>query len=127
MDNSPSRGSGYCALLHEDRNSLDLLNDLRSWGTKGAFSWSLNTWYYMRFMVTDPASRLGKVKVWQVGATEPSTWTVDGDFGSGTARSYGEVGFAGSRTTDTTYFDDITIRYIPSLEPSTSLGPEERL
>jgi hypothetical protein len=125
MDTSSSRGSGYCGLLHEDVNSLDLLNDLRSWGTQGTYSWSLNTWYYMRFRVVDPASRVGQVKVWQVGTTEPSTWTVDGSFGSGTARSYGEVGFAGSRTTDTTYFDDILIRFIADSEPSTSLGSEE--
>jgi hypothetical protein len=125
MNADPSRGSGYGGLLHEDRNSLDLLNDLRSWGTKGTYSWSLNTWYYMKFRAIDPASKLGKVKVWQVGTTEPNTWTVNGDFGSGTARNYGEIGFAGSRTTDTTYFDDILIRYITEPEPSTSLGTEE--
>lgn len=125
MDTDPSRGSGYSALFHQNTNSLDLLNDLRSWGTRGTYSWSLNTWYYMRFRVIDPASKLGKVKVWQVGTTEPNTWTVDGNFGGGTARSYGEVGFGGSRTTDTTYFDDTLIRYITDPEPSTSLGPEE--
>jgi len=125
MDTSPSRGSGYCGLFHEDRNSLDLLNDLRSWGTQGTYSWSLNTWYYMRFRVINPASKLGKVKVWQVGTAEPNTWTVDGNFGGGAARSYGEVGFAGSRTTDTTYFDNILIHYITDSEPSSSLGTEE--
>ena len=125
MDTPPSTGSGYCGLLHEDANSLDLLNDLRSWGTQGTYSWSLNTWYYMRFRVVDPANRVGQVKVWQVGTTEPSAWTVDGSFGSGTARSYGEVGFAGSRTTDTTHFDDILIRFIADSDPSTSIGSEE--
>ena len=126
MDTDLSRGSGYCGLLHGDTSSLDFLNDLRSWGTMGTYSWSLSTWYYMRFRVIDPASKLGKVKVWQVGTTEPDTWTVDGNFGGGTARSYGEVGFGGSRTTDTTYFDDILIRYITDPEPSTSLGLEEQ-
>jgi hypothetical protein len=125
MGTSPSRGSGYCSLFHEDENSLDLLNDLRSWGTKGTYSWSLNTWYYMRFRVIDPASGLGKVKVWQVGTAEPSTWTVDGNFGGGAGGSYGEVGFAGSRRADTTYFDDVLIRYIADPEPSASLSPEE--
>jgi len=125
MDANPSTGSGYCSLLHEDRNSLDLLNDLRSWGTSGTYSWSVNTWYYMRFRVIDPASKLGRVKVWQVGAAEPGAWTVSGNFGSGTARNYGEIGFAGSRTADTTYFDEILIRYITELEPSASLGTEE--
>jgi len=48
--------------------------------------------------------------VWTVGTAEPGPWTVNGDFGGWAARSYGEVGFAGSRNTDTTYFDDITIR-----------------
>jgi len=125
MDTGPSRGSGYCGLFHDDTSSLDLLNDLRSWGTRGTYSWSLSTWYYMRFTVIDPASKVGKVKVWQVGTTEPTSWTVDGDFGAGTARSYGEVGFAGSRTNDIAYFDDILIRYITDPEPSTSIGQEE--
>jgi hypothetical protein len=125
MDTSPSNGSGYCGLFHEDTGSLDLLNDLRSWGTSGTYSWSLDTWYYMRFRVIDPSSRLGQVKVWQVGATEPTAWTVNGNFGSGTARNWGLVGFAGSRTTDTTYFDDIVIRYITDPEPTATLGTEE--
>jgi hypothetical protein len=125
MDTNPSRGSGYCSLFHEDGNSLDLLNDLRSWGTQGTYSWALNTWYYMRLRVIDPASGFGKAKVWQVGTSEPSTWTVDGNFGGGAARSYGEIGFAGSRRGDTTYFDDVLIRYIADPEPSASLGPEE--
>jgi len=125
MDPSPSSGSGYCGLFHNDMNSLDLLNDLRSWGTHGTYNWSLNTWYYMRFRVVDPSSGLGEVKVWPVGTTEPTAWTVSGDFGSGSARDFGEVGFAGSRTSDTTYFDDIIIRYIANPEPSTSLQPEE--
>jgi hypothetical protein len=125
IDTDPSAGSGYCGLLHNDRNSVDLLNDLRSWGTHAAYSWSLNTWYYMRFRVVDPSTRLGEVKVWPVGTAEPDTWTVDGGFGGGSARSYGEVGFAGSRTSDTTYFDDIVVRYFSSPEPSTSLSGEE--
>jgi hypothetical protein len=71
------------------------LNDLRSWGTSGAYGWSLSTRYYMRSRVIDPVNKLGKVKVWQVGTTEPNTWTVDGNFGGGTARDYGEVGLGG--------------------------------
>jgi hypothetical protein len=125
MDGGAPSGSGYCGLFHNDRSGLDLLNDLRSWGTHGTCSWSLNTWYYMRFRVIDPSSRLGEAKVWPVGTPEPDTWTVSGSFGSGSSRSYGEVGFAGSRTSDTTYFDDIVIRYIANPEPSTSLSAEE--
>jgi hypothetical protein len=49
----------------------------------------------MRSRVIDPVNKLGKVKVWQVGTTEPNTWTVDGNFGGGTARDYGEVGLGG--------------------------------
>jgi hypothetical protein len=125
MDTSPSRGSGYCGLFHDDRNSIDLLNDLRSWGTQGTYSWSLNVWYNMRFRVINPANGQCQIKVWPVETAEPSAWTVDGTFGGGSARSYGEIGFAGSRTNDTTYFDDVLIRYIASAEPSTFLGSEE--
>jgi hypothetical protein len=123
--NMDPSGSGYCGLFHNDQNSLDLLNDGLSWGTHGTYSWSLNTWYYMRFVVIDSSSRLGEAKVWPVGTVEPDAWTVNGNFGGGSARSYGEVGFAGSRTSDTTYFDDIVIRYITSPEPSTTLDAEE--
>jgi flagellin-like protein len=125
MDDPSSRGSGYCALFHDDTGSLDFLNDLRSWGTKATYSWLLDTWYYMRFRVIIPNSNQGQVKVWTVGTDEPGSWTVSGNFGGGTVRGYGEVGFAGSRNADTTYFDDITIRYIVSSEPSTLLGSEE--
>jgi hypothetical protein len=125
MDIDPSSGSGYCSLFHSSTSSLDLLNDMRSWGTYGTYSWSLNTWYYMRFRVTDPSSRLGKIKVWPYGTSEPTAWTVDGNFGSGTARNWGSIGFAGSRTTDTTCFDDIVIRYATSVEPTDALGTEE--
>lgn len=127
MDSASPRGSGYCALFHQDSSSLDFLNDLRSWGTKSSFSWSLNSWYYMRFRVVDPASRAGQVRVWPIGVAEPSAWTVDGNFGGGAARSFGEVGLAGSRTSDITFFDDVTIRYSAVLEPSVSLGMEENL
>jgi hypothetical protein len=125
MDTSPSRGSGYCGLFHDDRNSIALLNDLRSWGTHGTYSWSLNVWYNMRFRVINPANGQGQIKVWPVETAEPSAWTVDGTFGGGSARSYGEIGFAGSRTNDITYFDDILVRYIASAEPSTFFGSEE--
>jgi hypothetical protein len=125
MDSDPSPGSGYCCLFHDDTNSLDLLNDLRSWGTRRAYGWSLNTWYYMRFRVIDPVNKTGKIKVWQAGSVEPSIWTVEGDFGSGAARNHGEIGFAGSRAADIAYFDDILIRQVVSSEPSTTLGSEE--
>lgn len=125
MDTSLSRGSGYCGLFYNVENSVDLLNDLRSWGGHASYSWSLNTWYYMRFRVTDPSSRLGLVKVWPVGTAEPNTWTLNASFGGGSARSFGEIGFAGSRASDTAYFDDIIVRYIANPEPSTSLAAEE--
>lgn len=78
----------------------------------------------MRFRVTDPASRLGQIKLWVVGTDEPSSWG-GYNFGDGIARNYGEVGFACSRAADTTYFDEITIRYVADSNPSTALGTEE--
>jgi hypothetical protein len=125
MDTNPSVGSGYCGLLHNDLNSLDFLNDLRSWGAHTGYTWSLNTWYCMRFRVLDPSSRLGELKIWPDGTPEPGDWTMSGSFGSGAARSYGEVGFAGSRTSDTTYFDDVIIRYVVNPEPTTAQSAEE--
>ncbi|HXX87911.1 MAG TPA: hypothetical protein VEH86_05650 [Candidatus Acidoferrum sp.] len=123
--NMDPSGQGYCALLHNDQNSLDLLNDLRSWGTHTTYSWTTNTWYYMKFRVINPGSNDGKVKIWPVGSSEPSVWTVDGNFGGGQTRGYGMVGIAGSRQPDVTYFDDLQVRYIVDPEPSVSLGQEE--
>ncbi|MFC1699213.1 PKD domain-containing protein [Candidatus Omnitrophota bacterium] len=120
-----SSGGGYCALFHNYLGSLHFLNDRRSWGTGGSCGWSIGTWYYMRFRVIDPISKLGKAKVWEVGTAEPSDWSVSGNFGSGSARGYGEIGFAGSRQPDTTYFDDILIRHIAEPEPAVSSGAEE--
>jgi hypothetical protein len=118
-------GQGYCALFYNAQNNLALLNDLRSWGTNAAFSWTTNTWYYMEFRVINPASNDGQVKVWPVGSNEPSTWILDGSFGGGSTRGYGMVGIAGSRQGDITYFDDFEVRYIVDPEPSVSLGSEE--
>jgi hypothetical protein len=120
-----SSGAGYCALFHNDRNSLDLLNDLRSWGTHTAYSWSTSAWYYMRFRVINPGLNDGKVKVWPVGMSEPSSWTVDGIFGGGSTRGQGWVGIAGSGQGDTTNFNDLCIRYIVDPEPSVLAGQEE--
>ena len=123
--NMDPSGSGYCALFYNDQNTLSLLNDLRSWGTQTAYSWTTNTWYYMKFRVISSATNNGKVKVWPVGSSEPSSWTIDGNFGSGQTRGYGMVGIGGSRQGDITYFDDLLIRYIVNPEPSIALGQEE--
>ena len=125
VDNNPQPGSGYGSLFHNDMNSLDLLNDLRSWGAHSSLGWSLNTWYFMRFRVTDPASAIGEVKVWPVNTAEPESWTLNGTFGGGSARSFGEIGFAGSKTNDITYFDDIAVRHIADPEPTTSINAEQ--
>ncbi|NTV23657.1 MAG: hypothetical protein HGA85_04755, partial [Nanoarchaeota archaeon] len=126
IDDVGGDGQGYCLLFHQDHSSLDLLNDLRSWGFNGAYSWNVDTWYNMRFRVINPSARLGNGKVWLVGATEPNAWTItDGTFGTGTARGYGELGFGGSRQGDTTHFDDIIIRYIVTNIPTAAIGSEE--
>jgi hypothetical protein len=123
--NMDPSGQGYCALFHNDQNSLDLLNDLRSWGTHATYSWTKSIWYFMKFRVINPGTNNGKVKVWAVGSSEPSAWTIDGNFGGGATRGYGLVGLAGSRQADVTYFDDFQVRYIVNPEPSAVLGQEE--
>jgi len=120
-----SNGQGYCSLLHQTQSRLDLLNDLRSWGTSFTQSWSLNTWYYLEFLVIDPSTRNGKTRLWKVGDSVPS-WR-DGNFGSGVARTWGYLGFGGSRQADVTYFDDIYVRKYVDPEPSHGTwGSEER-
>jgi hypothetical protein len=126
MDDVGGDGQGYCLLLHQDHSSLDMLNDLRSWGTNGVYSWDVSTWYNMRFRVINPSSNTGYGKVWNVGTSEPATWTIDaGNFGAGAVRGYGNVGFGGSRQGDTTWFDDIIIRYIVTNEPTIEVLSEE--
>jgi LPXTG-site transpeptidase (sortase) family protein len=122
-----SNGEGYAGLFHQDGVSLDLLNDLRSWGTYGTYSWSVGSWYNMAFRVIRPANRLGQIKVWPAGGPEPGSWTVDGNFGGGAARTNGYVGLGGSRQADITLFDDLFIRKIVDPEPALGLSIEHSL
>jgi LPXTG-site transpeptidase (sortase) family protein len=122
-----SNGEGYAGLFHDDSISLDLLNDLRSWGTYGTYSWSVGSWYNMAFRVIRPANRLGQIKVWPAGGPEPGSWTVDGNFGGGAARTNGYVGLGGSRQADITLFDDLFIRKIVDPEPALGLSIEHSL
>jgi len=122
-----SNGEGYAGLFHQDNTSLDLLNDLRSWGTNGTYSWSVGSWYNMAFRVIRPANRLGQIKVWPAGGPEPGSWTVDGNFGGGAARINGYVGLGGSRQADITLFDDLFIRKIVDPEPALGLSIEHSL
>lgn len=124
-DMDTSNGEGYCGLFHNNLNTVALLNDLRSWGSSTTFSWSTNIWYEMRFRVTDCSTKQGQLKTWLAGTSEPSSWAINGDFGSGNARGYGKVGVAGSRRGDVTYFDDFQVRYAVNLEPTVSLGAPE--
>ncbi len=126
-DMDTPNGEGYCGLFHNDLNRVALLNDLRSWGSGTTFSWSTNTWYEMRFRVTNCSTKQGQLKTWLAGTSEPSSWTINGDFGGGGARSYGEVGVAGSRRGDVTYFDSFQVRYAVNLEPTVSLSAPETL
>jgi flagellin-like protein len=126
-DMDTPNGEGYCGLFHNDLNTIALLNDLRSWGSSTTFSWSTNTWYEMRFKVTDCSAKQGQLKTWLTGTSEPSSWALNGSFGGGSARGYGSVGVAGSRRGDVTYFDDFQVRYAVNLEPSVSLGAPETL
>jgi hypothetical protein len=118
-------GEGYCGLFHNDLNTVALLNDLRSWGSDTVFSWTTNTWYCLRFRVADPSTQQGELKMWMAGTPEPAIWTLSGNFGDGDARGYGEVGVAGSRRSDITYFDNFQIRYAVDLEPTVYLGSQE--
>jgi hypothetical protein len=126
-DMDTSNGEGYCGLFHNDLNRVALLNDLRSWGSGTAFSWSTNTWYEMRFRVTNCSTTQGQLKTWLAGTSEPSSWTINGDFGDGGARGYGSIGVAGSRRGDITYFDNFQVRYAVNLEPTVSLSAPETL
>lgn len=120
-----SAGAGYCALLHQDTSSLDLLNDALSWGTNGTFSWTTSTWYYMKYQAYTPSAKTGRVKMWTVGSSEPSPWTVNGNFGTGAARASGYIGVAGSRRADVTYFDNLWVRKLVNTEPTVAQASEE--
>lgn len=70
-----------------------------------AFTWSADTWYWIRLQVVGTAIR---AKVWAASGSEPSTWTLEVTDSDITAAGY--VGVRGSYTTGTTwYFDDVTL------------------
>jgi hypothetical protein len=39
----------------------------------GSFTWAINTWYFIRLNITGTTVR---ARIWAVGTSEPSTWTV---------------------------------------------------
>ena len=48
-DNGANPGSdrGLNLLFHDDTNSVDILNDLVSWGARTDIAWEVGTWYTM--------------------------------------------------------------------------------
>ncbi len=63
------------ALVHNDTNSFDLLNDLVSWGTRGDYAWNVGQWYSIS--LTAEGSRLtGSIKA-RGSAEEAFTITWD--------------------------------------------------
>jgi flagellin-like protein len=117
-------GEGYCGLFHFNNNRVAFLNDLRSWGSSATYSWTTGIMYNMQFKVTNTSSVEGSLRIWQDGTNMPSSWTLQGNFGS-SARDSGELGLAGSRQADITYFDDFKARYAAQNEPTVTLNGQE--
>ncbi len=121
-----SNGEGYNVLFRNHNGRFSFLNDLRSWGSQLNENWNLEQWYYFEFLVTDPASREGKARFWEIAANTPD-W-LEMNFGNGAARDWGYIGFAGSRASDITWFDDIMVRKYNDPEPGfLSNEPEETI
>jgi hypothetical protein len=74
---------GYVFNLDEASQKILLRRfDAAGYGTttlsNPAFTMSLNTWYWIRFRLTDAQTGVRKqIRVWEWGTTEPGTWNID--------------------------------------------------
>ena len=79
-------------LLHENDGSVDLLNDLVAWGTRGDYGWQIGEWYTM-ILGAEGSLLEGSIK--KTGADE-QPYTLDWDTPGIAQRSPGFPGLTGS-------------------------------
>jgi hypothetical protein len=124
-----ANGEGYSVLFRNNKaERFKGLNDKKSWGSINITNpaWSLNNWYNLEYTVLEPASKKGLVRFWDDFTAKPSFQTID--FGNGSARAWGYIGFAGSRTSDVSWFEEILVRKYIANEPAfSSLGTPENI
>jgi len=106
--NASAGGSnnGYCAVFRGgDTSNIWLLDSNVDWIASGAFSWSINTKYWLKIYRNGTSV---KIKAWVDGGSEPASWTIDTTV---TPRSNTYVGFAASNPggTNTGRLDDLTV------------------
>jgi len=94
------------ALVHNDTNSFDLLNDLIAWGTQGDYNWDVGEWYTIT-LTADGSQLLGSIK--KTGSDE-YPYTIMWEDPYLAVRSPGFPGLTGSSLQGlTTQFDNFQV------------------
>lgn len=73
-------GRGYNFLFHENKSTIQFLNDQSAWGDTATYNFEIGEWYWMQFHID--ADQTLHAKVWADGEPEPDAWMLEqGAFG----------------------------------------------
>jgi len=70
-------GDGFTFLFHNNKSTIQFLNDLKSWGVSGTYKFDTGTWYWMQLHIDKDDVLHGKV--WEDGKDEPKDWMLEQD------------------------------------------------
>ncbi len=112
-------------LFHEDTGSVDMLNDLVSWGTQGNYSWEIGQWYTM---ILTASGSLLEGQIFKKGSNESPFIISWNDFAL-SLRSPGYPGLTGSSLVGlTSQYDNFQVIvndqvvFIDNFDRSTSIS-----
>lgn len=102
---NPSNGCGYNLLFHNDKNTVQFLDDLRGWSGNFTYSWTENKWYC--FKLKSEGSKLYG-KIWEDGFAEPVNWLFEHTF-TFTPQRTGYPALNGGSGNCQVWFDDVSV------------------
>lgn len=102
---STSNGYGYNLLFHNNKNTVQFLDDMRGWSTQYAFSWQTQKWYWFK-LKSEGRKMYGKI--WQDGSSEPGSWLFEYTF-TFTPQRTGYPSLNGGSGNTQVWFDDVSV------------------
>lgn len=77
-------GDGFTFLFHQNKATVQFLNDLKAWGTSAVYNFDVKKWYWMQLHIDD--KDMLHAKVWEDGQKEPAKFILEqntkGDLGN---------------------------------------------
>lgn len=102
---NPSNGCGYNLLFHNDKNTVQFLDDLRGWSSNYAFTWVQDQWYWFKLKCE---GRKLYGKIWRDGSSEPADWLFEHTF-TFTPQRTGYPALNGGSGNCQVWFDDVSV------------------